>query len=265
MNADELRYLLDRARQLACTAAQAILEFAGDPCATAKEDGSPLTLADMASHKTIDEGLRSLHPRLSILSEEGDLDGAETRPSGAYWCVDPLDGTKEFVNGLGEYTVNIALVEQADPVLGVVCVPASSTVYFAARGHGAWRTRGSGPPQRIAPRDRDRPSVAVVSRSHMSDRTTRFLAKLGVSEVIRRGSSLKMCAVADGSADIYPRLGPTCLWDTAAGTAVCREAGCRVVDLHGCDLDYDPGKGLKREGFLVFPAAMRLPPIEGGD
>ena len=256
MDADTLRSLLDSAKPLAVSAGQAILKVDANREAVIKQDGSPLTQADLASHRTIDEGLRALQPALPILSEEGDLDRLPPGMFKAYWCVDPLDGTKEFIKGLDEYTVNIALVEKGRPSLGVVYVPASSVLYFAAEGLGAWKTVAGGEPQRIAPRDCDRPTIAVVSRSHLSDETQLFLDRFGITDVVRHGSSLKLCAVAEGSADIYPRLGPTCLWDTAAGAAVCREASCRVTDLDRNDLSYDPREGLKRPGFLVYPNAL---------
>jgi len=229
---------------------------------TDKADGSPLTRADMASHHIIVAALEQLDPALPILSEEGDLDAFIAGWHETFWCVDPLDGTKEFIKGLDEYTVNIAVVEGGVSVFGVIYVPAKGLLYHAATGLGAWRTdvAAGGEPERIAPTDHAAPRVAVASRSHLDERTQGYLDRLGVEQVIQCGSSVKMTAVAEGRADIYPRFGPTCLWDTAAGAAIAVEAGCSVLALDGAPLSYDPAAGLKREGFLVTPVAMNVPP-----
>ena len=210
----------------------------------------------MASHRAIIEGLARLAPSFRVLSEEGDLTAVESGSWETYWCVDPLDGTKEFIAGSGEYTVNIALVQEARPILGVIHIPASRVTYWAAAGSGAWKCDRGARPSRIRPARCDRPRSAVVSRSHLSPETDSFLSRLGITDVLKRGSSLKICAVAEGAADIYPRLGPTCLWDTAAGAAIATEAGCVVVDLAGEPLTYDPRAGIKHSGFLVYPAGL---------
>ena len=199
--------------------------------------------------------------RLSDASERerfrGDLERAgEGWPT--FWCVDPLDGTKEFVKGLGEYTVNIALVEDGAAVLGVIYVPAKDVLYYAATGQGAWKVEGEGRPAPIRASDCQVPRSAVVSRSHLSKETEDFLAELGITDTVSHGSSIKICAVAEGKADIYPRHGPTCLWDTAAGSAIAIEAGCRVIDLEGEPLSYNPADGLKRPGFIVYPRTVKL-------
>jgi len=257
--------LLDSTRRIARAAARAILQVTaggGDLGVTAKTDGSPLTLADTASNRVIVDGLAELRPPFPILSEEGEL-GLENLAAvdwKTYWCVDPLDGTKEFVSRTGEYTVNIALVRDARPVLGVICIPAADVTYHAADGLGAWRQQGEGEPVRISPNRCTRPTSAVVSRSHLDPDTEAFLARMNITDVVRHGSSLKICAVAEGTADIYPRFGPTCLWDTAAGTAIAVEAGCRVTEPTGKPLTYDPAAGLKHGGFLVYPAGLELDP-----
>ena len=256
--------LLAGVRQIALAAGDAIRAIALQPAdVTAKADGSPLTRADLASQEVILAGLEGLDPALPILSEEGDLEDLDQEAWRTYWCVDPLDGTKEFVQGLGDYTVNIALVESYRPTMGVICVPAAEVLYYAALGMGAFRVERAGKPQRIGANDVRRPRSAVVSRSHLSPETKNFLARLNVTETVPRGSAVKMCAVAEGSADIYPRLGPTSLWDTAAGAAIALEAGCRVMDLRGRDLSYDPLAGLTRPGFIVCPASMDLPGLTG--
>ena len=260
MDQQLLAGFLDNVRLIAQAAGRAILQTAsGDIGVTEKSDGSPLTRADMASHRTIQDGLGKLEPKFPILSEEGDLDNLEAQDWATYWCVDPLDGTKEFVKGLTDYTVNIALVRDSRPVLGVIDIPAVGVTYWAARGLGAWKRQGDVPPERIAPGTCAKPASAVVSRSHLDAETQQFLQRLGVTKVVPHGSSLKICAVADGTADIYPRFGPTCLWDTAAGAAIAIEAGCTVVDLAGQDLVYDPRRNIKHAGFIVSPAGLELP------
>ncbi len=218
-----------------------------------KADGSPLTAADIASHRTIKEGLDSLRPSWAVISEEGDLDNLDVEEFQTYWCVDPLDGTKEFVKKLPEYTVNIALVENGRPVLGVILIPAADVCYWAADGLGAWKAQKSEQPKRLFRSTGQTPVSlkAMVSRSHLSDATRDFLEKIDVSETIPAGSSLKICAVAEGKADVYPRHGPTWYWDTAAGFAIANQAGCRIVDLRGRPLDYHPRGILKHNGFIV--------------
>jgi 3'(2'), 5'-bisphosphate nucleotidase len=248
-----LKELLDSTKEIAVAAGEAILKVSSEEIdVKTKEDGSPLTRADMASHNTIESGLKQLEPALPILSEEGDANDAAKDNFKTFWLIDPLDGTKEFVKGLDEYTVNIALIENGDPILGVIYVPVSGTLYYAANGLGAWKIEKNKEAQGIKATDRERPRKAVVSRSHLSQETEEFLSKIGVNDVIRHGSSLKMCAVAEGSADIYPRFGPTCLWDTGAGTAIAIEAGCVVVDLQGKELSYNLSSGLLQHGFILY-------------
>ena len=244
-----------------CIAVEAglrILDVANDDSldVTAKGDGSPVTLADRSSHECIVAGLSNMKTGLDILSEEGDIDEFLSRGSETFWLVDPLDGTKEFINGLGEYTVNIALIENGVPVMGVVFAPALGTLWTGGLGIGGCRQERRGSPVEISASKKSHPETAVVSRSHLSDETVEFLQANGVTETSPRGSSVKICAVAEGSADIYPRHGPTCIWDTAAGAAVARASGCRVVDLVGDDLDYSPKNGIKRPGFIVYPEGM---------
>jgi 3'(2'), 5'-bisphosphate nucleotidase len=242
--------LLGPVAEIARRAGEAILATRmGDGDVAHKDDGSPVTRADLAAQEVIIAGLRALEPDVPIVSEEDDC---HVLPAGTsvYWLVDPLDGTKEFLKGLPEYTVNIALVVDGEPVLGVIAVPPAGRLYVAARGHGASRIE-AGRAEPLAPRAVDRPRSAVVSRSHLSAETEGFLARLGIVEAVSRGSSLKLCAVAEGVADIYPRLGPTRLWDTAAGTAIARESGCAVVDLNGRPLRYDVAGGLTHAGFLA--------------
>jgi 3'(2'), 5'-bisphosphate nucleotidase len=251
MDPDRLPALLEEVAGLARRAGEAILATAhrlGD--VEEKADGSPVTRADRAANAVLVDGLRALEPNLVIVSEEGDLEETVRAAGPVYWLVDPLDGTKEFVAGRPEYTVNVALVEEGEPILGVIQVPVNGRLYLAARGVGARRVDG-GSETPLRPAAVDRPRTAVVSRSHLTPPTEAFLTRLGITETTPCGSSLKICAVAEGVADVYPRFGPTSLWDTAAGTAIATIAGCSVVDLSGRPLRYDPAYGLTHPGFVV--------------
>jgi 3'(2'), 5'-bisphosphate nucleotidase len=251
MDDARLATLLREVGLLVRRAGQAIEAVRGGPLDTQeKADGSPVTRADRAAEAVLAEGLRDLLPGVAVVSEEGDVEAALTGAGSTYWLVDPLDGTKEFLKGLPEYTVNVALVEAGMPVLGAIQVPPTDTLYLAARGQGAQRQDARGETRLLAA-PVAHPRRAVVSRSHLSPETSALLARLGVTEAVPRGSSLKMCAVAEGAADLYPRLGPTRLWDTAAGAAIAAEAGCDVVALDGRPLRYDLADGLLRPGFLV--------------
>jgi 3'(2'), 5'-bisphosphate nucleotidase len=217
----------------------------------AKRDGSPVTRADNASHRCILAALVELEPSFPILSEEGEPERIQRQNPPVFWLVDPLDGTKEFIQGRAEYTVNIALVEGDTPVLGVIHPPAQEQVFHAAEGLGSWRRSADGRDEPLRPGS-ERPPTAVVSRSHRSARVEALLARLGVVHTVQMGSSLKFCVVAWGGADLYARLGPTCLWDTGAGTVIAREAGCRVENLRGTPLTYRLSDGLKVDGFIVY-------------
>ncbi|MHC4150699.1 MAG: 3'(2'),5'-bisphosphate nucleotidase CysQ family protein [Planctomycetota bacterium] len=192
-----LKELLDAAKEIAVAAGEAILNVSSEELdVNTKEDGSPLTRADTASHNTIESGLMQLEPILPIISEEGNLKEVSMENLETYWLIDPLDGTKEFVKGLDEYTVNIALIENTNPILGVIYVPVSKTLYYAAKGLGAWKAESGSEAKRIHASENESPKRAVVSRSHLSEETELFLNRIGIKEVIRHGSSLKMCAVA---------------------------------------------------------------------
>ena len=195
---------------------------------TAKADGSPLTSADRAAHEIIDAALKAWDPAVPVVSEEGELPSPEERRKWRrFWLVDPLDGTKEFISRNGEFTVNIALIEDGEPVLGVVLAPALPRLWYAGRGLGAWSEGPSGPAIRIhsEPSAPGAPLIVVESRSHPSERLERYLGSIEVSERIQAGSSLKFCMVAEGKADIYPRFGPTMEWDVAAGDCIFRYSG----------------------------------------
>lgn len=219
-----------------------------------KDDDSPLTVADMASHEALVEGLVRLTPDIPVLSEESAAAvGPERMQWQRLWLVDPLDGTREFINHNGEFTVNIALVDDHAPVLGVVWVPARSMGYFAIRGEGAFRQQEGHAPERIrAQVPAAAPPRVVGSRSHAGPAMGPFLDAVGPHELVSVGSALKFCLVAEGSADVYPRLGPTWAWDTAAAQIVAEEAGARVLGADGRPLRYNTGEDLLNPYFIVF-------------
>ncbi|MBV4368083.1 3'(2'),5'-bisphosphate nucleotidase CysQ [Erwinia sp. BNK-24-b] len=213
-----------------------------------KSDDSPVTAADIAAHKIILQGLGELTPDIPVLSEE-DPPGWEIRQHWQrYWLVDPLDGTKEFIKRNGEFTVNIALIENGKPVLGVVYAPVMDVMYSAAEGK-AWKEEG-GVKNQIHVREA-RPPLVVVSRSHSDTELEDYLNQLGEHQTIAIGSSLKFCLVAEGKAQLYPRFGPTNIWDTGAGHAVAIAAGAHVHDWQGKTLDYAPREAFLNPGFRV--------------
>ena len=221
---------------------------------TSKADNSPLTLADLAAHNLIVDGLRGLALQYPVLSEEAaDISYAVRSEWATFWLVDPLDGTKEFLKRNGEFTVNIALVEHGVPVLGVVYAPVLDVCYFAARGTGAFVQRGDVAAQAIQAEAHTADSAikVVASRSHSDARTTALLQKLGNHECISMGSSLKLCLVAEAAAHFYPRLGPTMEWDTAAAHAVVLEAGGMVCDVAEQALRYNK-EDMHNPEFLVL-------------
>lgn len=224
-----------------------------------KEDESPLTMADLASHNTLVAGLSGLAPDIPVLSEEGGMPPFEERSKWhRYWLIDPLDGTKEFVNRNGEFTVNIALIVQHEPVLGIVHVPVRNVTYVGCEGHGADRRHRDEQPARIhVARTSGHPARIVGSRSHRGDSLEAFLRSVGDHELVPMGSSLKFCVVADGDADVYPRLGPTSEWDTAAAQAVVEQAGGSVVTADGNRLAYNTKDDILNPWFVVIGASDR--------
>jgi 3'(2'), 5'-bisphosphate nucleotidase len=193
-----------------------------------KEDKSPVTLADEVAHGILLDGLGKLDPATPVVSEESEAAAFETRRDWRrFWLVDPLDGTKEFIKRRAEFTVNVALIEDGEPVLGVVEAPALDLVYWGVKGGGAWREEKGGPAERIystAPAP-GAPLTVVESLSHPSPELEDYLKTIPVARRVKAGSSLKFCWVAEGRADVYPRLGPTMEWDVAAGDCVYRQSG----------------------------------------
>jgi 3'(2'), 5'-bisphosphate nucleotidase len=218
--------VIDLARQ----AGLATMAYYGDAAGEVREksDQSPLTLADEAAHGILVQGLRDLDPATPVVSEEGEIAPFETRRAWRrFWLVDPLDGTKEFIKRRAEFTVNVALIENGEPVLGVVLAPALDLLYWAIKGGGAWREEKHGPAQRIysSSAASGTPLTVVESLSHPSAELEDYLKTIPVAQRVKAGSSLKFCWVAEGRADIYPRLGPTMEWDVAAGDCVYRQSG----------------------------------------
>ena len=255
-NTPELTTLMEPLVELAREAGRKILDIYNreDLSVKEKEDKSPLTAADMASHHVIVDGLRAMTPAIPVLSEESaNLPFSERSAWSLYWLVDPLDGTKEFIKRNGEFTVNIALVEDGIAVLSVVHVPVTDTSYMACKGAGAFKRTGTGERQPIQVRKLAEGPVRVVgSRSHQGDSLKKFLENLGDHEMVGMGSSLKLCLVAEGAADIYPRLGPTSEWDTAAAQCVVEQAGGLVTDTNMQPLRYNTKDSMLNPFFLVF-------------
>jgi len=249
--------------ELALQAGEAILPFwrAGVEV-TAKSDDSPVTAADMAAHHLIVAGLTALDPSIPVLSEE-DADIPQNVRAGwqRWWLVDPLDGTKEFISGSEEFTVNIALIENGRVVFGVVTMPTNGRFYVGGAELGALRGDKGATPVPIQVRDVPAPGEAftvVASRRHSSPEQERLLAGLSASlgelQLTSIGSSLKFCLLAEGAADCYPRLAPTSQWDTAAAQGVLEGAGGEVLDLSGEAFSYPPRESLLNEFFLALPA-----------
>jgi 3'(2'), 5'-bisphosphate nucleotidase len=245
---------LDAVVQIARDAGTRIMEiYDSEFAVTHKDDDSPLTQADLAAHRYIVEQLARLDARVPVLSEEAAATPWPTRRNWTrYWLVDPLDGTKEFVKRNGEFTVNIALIENGAPTLGVVHAPAQAKTYLAAAGLGAQLLTAEGrAPIRCRPTPA-RPAF-VVSRSHADAALAALLARLPAHDAVSQGSSLKFCLVAAGTADLYPRTGPTSEWDTAAGQCVAEAAGAQVLRLPELDaLRYNQKESLLNPGFVVI-------------
>lgn len=228
-----------------------IMEFYDQPVVEFKTDNSPLTQADLASHHLICDFLKDNFPEIPVISEESGIPEYDTRKGwDRFWLVDPLDGTKEFIKKNGEFTVNVALIEEKKPVLGVVYAPAKELMYYAEKGEGAWKQTGKAEPVRIysTKADPQKPLRVVCSRSHVSEELEQYLNKFNIQSRIPSGSSLKFCLVAEGAADLYPRLGPTMEWDVAAGDCVYRNSA--EEGQHNSELMYNK-PGLKNAGFVI--------------
>jgi len=243
--------LLELARQ----AGAAILEiYHGGFSVTDKEDKSPLTEADLAAHHLIVERLEGLTPEIPVLSEESaDIPFETRRGWRRYWLIDPLDGTKEFIKRNGEFTVNIALIEDHRPTLGVIYAPVIDRLYYGSVGEGAWMIddHQAAKPISVASTHHRPPRIAG-SRSHAGEALQAYLRNLGEHELLSMGSSLKSCLVAEGRADLYPRLGLTSEWDTGAAQAIVEAAGGQVTTLDMQPLRYNTKESLLNPHFFVF-------------
>lgn len=251
--------LIDAARQ-ASRAVMAIYVSAAHG-ARAKDDQSPLTDADLAAHEILLSALVPLLPQCPVVSEEDSNSQRYRQSTGRFWLIDPLDGTKEFLARNGEFTVNIALIEQGRSILGVVHAPAIDCLYWGGPGLGAWRDR-AGTVQAIRVQQGHGPCRVVASKSHLNAETQVFIEGLGEVQLVQAGSSLKFCRVAEGEADIYPRLALTCEWDTAAAQAVLEGAGGCVLSEDGHPLRYGKPEVLN-PGFIAARAEelFRPPPV----
>ncbi|HLF11443.1 MAG TPA: 3'(2'),5'-bisphosphate nucleotidase CysQ [Gammaproteobacteria bacterium] len=251
---------------IAREAGAAILDAYGrDFSVRLKNDRSPLTEADQVSHAVIRGRLRELSLELPLLSEESPVEELSRRREWQrYWLVDPLDGTKEFLKRNGEFTVNIALIDTHRAVLGVVFAPALDHIYYGTIAQGAWQQRADRDAEAIHVRSTAGDPLRVVgSRSHPSGDLKAYLDALGPYELTPMGSSLKICLVAAGEADVYPRFGPTSEWDTAAAQAILESAGGRMIDRVGQPLRYNAKDHLLNPHFLAFGDQQRdwLAPI----
>lgn len=241
---------------LAAAAGREVLSvYAGTVTVRCKDDRTPVTDADLRSQEVLRAGLAAWTPGVPLVAEEGDPAPPSDRRGGHFWCVDPLDGTRDFVARTGEFSVNVALVADGRPVVGLVHVPVAGLTYAGAPGHGAWRRRGGGPWRaiRTAP-PRGRRLRVLVSRQHADAATHAWLASLAPAwevERLHRGSAWKACSIAEGRAHVYPRFGPTHLWDTAAAEAVVEAAGGVLRRAGGAEpLRYD-GPDTRNPAFYV--------------
>ena len=218
-----------------------------------KKDLSPITAADRLSHKIITERLKILTPEIPILSEENCDIPFKVRAQWAdYWLVDPLDGTKEFINNNGEFTVNIALIENNTPILGIIHIPISHETYWGSKNKGSFYLNANDDEVNISvSNNHQNPIRIVASRSHPSEMLNYVLEKIINYEIIKIGSSIKFCHIASGQADCYPRFGPTSEWDTAAGEAIVRYAGGHMVTLNGNLMQYNAKKDYLNPNFIV--------------
>jgi 3'(2'), 5'-bisphosphate nucleotidase len=256
----DLASLIQPVTDIAVRAGSRILEiYETDFEVETKDDESPLTAADKASHNEIVAALAKLTPDIPILSEEAsDITWEERSQWQEYWLIDPLDGTKEFIKKNGEFTVNIALIQGHQAVLGVVHVPVKNRSFYGYKGGGAFERTPAGEIREISVTAEAQSPVRVVgSRSHRGELVDAYLEKLGEHVMVSMGSSLKLCLVASGEADVYPRLGLTSEWDTAAAQAVVESAGGKVVQISGETLMYNTKEDILNPHFLVYGDSSR--------
>ena len=255
MNAGVLKDLEASVIDVASKASEKIMQVYETAFAVEKKDDkSPVTEADLAANEVISQGLSKLMPELPVLSEEGtSLSYAERKQWSSYWLVDPLDGTREFVKRSDEFAIIIALIEDGKPILGVVMAPALKKVYFASKGNGAYKQEANEEPQAIQVRPVTETNLVITgSRSHGASELGQFLERIGEYELVSMGSALKVCLVAEGKADLYPRFGPTSEWDTAGAQCILEEAGGNLTDADMRPLLYNTKESLLNPNFFAF-------------
>jgi 3'(2'), 5'-bisphosphate nucleotidase len=254
-NLDDMHYVITIAKQ----AGEKIMQiYAKDFSVEVKEDQSPLTEADLVAHHLICDELSKFYPDIPILSEESAETFTLTDKNSCFWCVDPLDGTKEFIKKNDEFTVNIALIQNQQPILGVIGVPAKNMVYAAVKGEGAYKQQSDNELQKIHVKSQDPDHlIFAVSRSHLDEKTKAMLDEYG-AEMLQAGSALKLAYVAEGLVDVYPRFGPTMLWDVAAGQCIIEEAGGRVLwSDHHHPMTYNINH-MRNDSFIAINQLPRL-------
>ena len=251
---DDYTHLLKPVLALAQKAGEAVLQIYNQEVKTAvtlKADRTPVTAADLASHDILVAGLQKLTPGIPVLSEESAaIPFAERQHWQQYWLIDPVDGTMEFIEGTDEFVINIALIEKHTAVLGMIYAPVTKIAYEATRGCGAFKHTAEGTYEFIKTREMTNSIIIALSRRH-GNGTRKFLERFGNYELLLRGSALKFGLLAEGLADIYPRLGPTSEWDTAAGQCILEEAGGQVVDFSGVPLQYNTKDSLENPPFIA--------------
>lgn len=252
----DLKYLCEQCVEIARDAGKKILDIYNnnDFSIVEKDDKSPLTDADLAANNTIIKGLSCLTPDIPVLSEESaKLPFEERQGWHTYWLVDPLDGTREFIKRNGEFTVNIALIDNHKSIIGVIHVPVLNVDYFAWHEGGCFKSESGGEARTIKVKKLDNNKLIVAgSRSHGSEQMQAYMKKLGDVELLSMGSSLKFCLVAEGRADLYPRLGLTSEWDTAAAHCIVEQAGGYVTKTDMTPLEYNTKDSLLNPFFFVF-------------
>jgi len=254
------KYLLE-VSNLAITAGIKIIDhYQKEIQVTIKEDQSPLTKADLDSNNIISQGLAKMDSTIPIISEESFVDWQTRKEWNKYWLIDPLDGTKEFINKNGEFTVNIALIENNQPVLGVIFVPVLSTLYFASKNFGSYKLHCSSTIDSLNDSSKIKVNekiksdhlLVIGSRSHSNEDFNKWL-KVNIKdyELVKKGSSLKFCHLADGNADLYPRFGPTSEWDIAAGHIILIEAGGSLCSIDNKEIFYNTKENILNPYFIA--------------
>ncbi len=248
--------LLTPALEIAIEAGKRILEiYEAGFDVSVKDDLTPLTEADLAAHRIIEDGLQDLTPSVPVLTEESDdIPFSQRARWRRYWLVDPLDGTREFIERSGEFTVNIALIQDHRPVLGIIYAPVLGVYYYACQGQGAFKREATADPTpiHVRPWRGGTLTVACSRTTHRANHIKDYLDRLGPHQLLLMGGALKSCLVAEGKADLYPRLGPTSEWDTAAAQCIVEEAGGHITDTAMQILQYNRKATLLNPHFFVF-------------